>query len=246
MDNLKSKYFLYGAVYSFSLFFTLILALFLMLTLSTPMNTFTQNDNEMISVSLDDITIDRPKNDSSEMMDEAVETLDEPTENIEDIFDSIESEKIVYSKNSVVKENKAVVDKAFLKKIQTRTTIKHEKNSRVKAQTKKALELEYSQFKSREKSAQKSGGVHDVYKAKVYALLYRGWSHTSESYRAVKVDIYINGEGKMRYKIREVSGDTLFDATLQAHLEYLLDTIFPISPDGKSFHFKVKFSTKGK
>ena len=218
----------------------------MILTLSTPVNSFTQTDNIMISVSLDDITIDRPKTQSIEKMAQPDEALDDPTENIDDLFDSIDSEKIVYSKDSVVKEDQAVVDKEFLKKIQTRKTIKHEKESRVKQQSTKELELEYSKFKSSEKSARKSGGEHDVYKAKVYALLYRGWTHTSESFRMVKVDIRISPQGKMRYKIREVSGDSLFDSTLQAHLEYLLDTIFPISPDGKSFHFEVKFSTKGK
>lgn len=246
MDNQDSKYFLYGALYSFSLFFALILTLFMILTLSTPVTSFTQTDNIMISVNLDDMTIDRPKSQSLDKMAQPVETLDDPTENIDELFDSIESEKIQYSKNSVVKEDQEVVDKEFLKKIQARTEIKHEKESRLKKQSQKELELEYSKFKSIEKSTQKSGGVHDVYKSKVYALLYRGWTHTSKSFRVVKVDIYINAQGKMRYKIREVSGDTLFDSTLQAHLEYLLDTIFPISPDGKSFHFEVKFSTKGK
>ena len=246
MDNQQSKYFLYGALYSFSIFFILILSLFMILTLSTPVSSYTQTDNIMISVNLDDMTIDRPKTQSIEKMAEPIESLDEPTENIDELFDSIESEKIVYSKDSVVKEDQAVVDKEFLKKIQTRKTIKHEKESRVKQPSAKELELEYSKFKSSEKSAQKSGGEYDVYKAKVYALLYRGWTHTSKSFRIVKVDIHISPQGKMRYKIREVSGDSLFDSTLQAHLEYLLDTIFPISPDGKSFHFEVKFSTKGK
>lgn len=214
------------------------------LEVSAPM--YTQTDNVEISVNLDAITLDHAPSKKIDTMARPTDTLEDPNENIDDLFDSIETEKIVYSKKSVVKDKPDVVDQEFLKKIQTRKDIKHEKDTSVKKEIQEELNLEYSKFKSEKKSAKASGGINDVYKAKVYALLYRGWTHTSESFRRVKVYIRISATGKMHYKMKQVSGDSKFDASLQAHLEYLLDTIFPISPDGKSVTFNVDFTTKGK
>lgn len=246
MDNNKSQYFYYGGIFSASVFTVLLLSLYLMIRFEISTPVYTQTDNVLISVNLDAITLDNAKSIDTNKMALPSDELEEPSENIDDLFDSIDSEKIVYSKDSVVKDTSDVVDQDFLKKIQTRKDIKHEKDTTIQKQSVEELNLEYGKFKSDNKSLKASGGEKDIYKAKVYALLHRGWQHTSQKFRLVKVDIRISTAGKMRYKIRQVSGDSLFDSSLQAHLEYLLDTIFPIPPDGESFHFEVKFSTKGK
>jgi hypothetical protein len=240
MDNHKSEYFLYGGIFSFSFFVLLLLALYAAIIYAPKSEFYTDTDNIVVSIGLDDTNLERPQT-KKEIKESETE---EVVEDLDDIFDSIETEKIVYSKKSVVKEN--VVDKEFLKKVQTRTNIKHEKQKQKKRTVTEDLELEYGKFKSQEKHSKASGGVKDVYKGKIYKILYQGWNHTSESYRHVQVYIRISATGKMRYEIKQVSGDSEFDSILQAHLEYLLDTIFPISPDGKAITFKVDFTTKGR
>ncbi len=201
---------------------------------------YTQSDNIVVMIGVDDVTNDTPVIQEQTQEVKATQEL----EDLDDIFDSIESESVVNTQHTKVQQN--AVDQELLKKIQTRTNIKHQTRLTQKRVDVEELDLEYGKFKSRQKRAEASGGVKDAYRAKIYKLLYSRWNHRSETYKHVQVYIRISETGKMRYEIKQVSGDTQFDATVQAHLEYLLGTIFPISPDGKAKTFKVDFTTKGR
>ena len=243
MDKQQSLYFYYGGIFSFSFFAFLLVLLYVQISASFSPTVFTKTDNILISVSLDDITLDKPLPQKKKKAANPVESVEEVVDDLDDIFDSIESEKIIYSKKTIVKDE-PIVDKEFLKKIQTRKDVKHDRDRKVHKK-REELSLENSDFKSQEKSTKASGGEKDEYKAKVYALLYGGWNHTSEKFERVQVSIRLSAQGKMRYEIKQVSGDSAFDESVQAHLEYLLDTMFPKSPDGKPVHFRVYFTTKG-
>lgn len=238
MANTNSSYFLYGALFSFSFFALILLLLYNMLSFTLSKEFFTQTDNIVVSLGLDDVRVNQVQAKKQE------ENSEETLENLDDILDSIDSEEIVYSKNSKIKDT--LNDQDFLKKLQTRTNIKHDTNTTRADKKTENLSLDYGKFETQEDTKQASGGTKDIYKAQVYKLLYQGWNHSSVSFKEAKVYIRISAAGRMRYEMKQVSGDSEFDSTVQAYLEYLLGTIFPISPTGKSMTFKVKFTTKGK
>ncbi len=171
------------------------------------------------------------------------ETQDTPVEDVDSLFESVETEKITYSKNVKVKEDTPVVDPEFLKKIQTRKEIKHD-TARAKQQKIKDLDLEYGKFQTEVKSSPDGGGEKNEYYAKIHQILYRNWYHKSEIARRVVVRIKISPSGTMTYRIKQVSGDVAFDESVKSHLEYLLDQSFPPPPNGSYENLTVNFKSK--
>ena len=228
--------------FSLSFFLILLLSMFGMISHKRSSVSYTKTDSIIVSISMDDSKITRPP---PKPVKKEEDTDDEVIdESFDDIFESIDTEKIIYSKNTKVKESLEKVDQEFLKKIQTRKNIKsttHKTKKRTLLETKS---LEESKFNSKEKALKKSGGEKNIYYAKVQDVLYQGWHQPSQSFQQSLVIIKISSSGIMRYVLKQVSGDMAFDKALKAHLEYLLDTIFPVSPDGLSVTFKTYFKSK--
>lgn len=242
MDNPSRQYFLYGGLFSLLFSSLLLLGMFWLISKNKHQSHFTQTDNIIVTISLDTKKVIQMMPDSQ---DEPVEKLQEDElEDLDDLFDSIDSEEIVYSKKTVVKDNKPKIDNEFLKKVQTRKNIKHENTAVKKRNISKTISLEQSKFKTENKAQSQSGGEKNIYYAKIQNILYQNWQQPSLSFQQSKVMITISASGKMRYSVKQVSGDVLFDEALKAHLEYLLDTIFPISPDGLPITFETYFKSK--
>jgi hypothetical protein len=242
MDNHNNQYFLYGGVFSILFSLSLLASILFIASKTNKAINYTQTDNMIVTVSLEQLpNLSATPVAKSDPQDNKSD--DSEIDSLDDIFDSIDSEKIVYSKNSVVKDVPKV-DNEFLKKIQIRKNIKHEKRETVKRNISKPISLQQSDFKSKDTREEQSGGEKNIYYAKVQNLLYQSWQQPSQNFQQSKVMIKITSSGKMSYQIKQVSGDAAFDLALKAHLEYLLDTIFPISPDGLSIIFETYFKSK--
>lgn len=238
MDN-KDRYFYLGALYAFSI--TLLIAglLYYTLTRLVSASYFSMRDDAVVTVSLIE-TVKEVTSKQAPLLAPPEESK-ASTQSAEDLFSDIQA-SVPLLTNSYKQNNEPVVSESFLKNIQTRKEVKETRDHKQAAQPivdQSDIDIEHLLEQNQAKSGEKN-----PYYAQVHDILYANWHSTQPNNRAI-VKIQISSQGNFSYHVLQWSSNVEFNEELQRHLEYLMQKIFPVPPDGV-VRLKVNFISEGK